>query len=57
MVRFNHAYQNKTLASAKMGSQIYRQMDLDLLQLENFVTAKVTPTQAKVMLPLVDSLI
>jgi len=55
-VRFNHEQQSRTLASAKMGSQIYRQMDLDLIQLENFVTAKVTPTQAKEMLPLVERL-
>jgi|GEM_PF-1530112 len=55
-IRFNHEQQSRTLASAKMGSQIYRQVDLDLIQLENFVTAKVTPTQAKEMLPLVERL-
>ena len=55
-VRINHAYQNRALASAKMGSQIYRQVDLDLIRLENFVTAKVTPLQAKEMLPLVERL-
>ncbi|TGE32926.1 hypothetical protein [Desulfosporosinus sp. Sb-LF] len=51
-----HAQQNKALASAKMGSQVYRQVDLDLIHLENFVTAKVTPAQAKQMLPLVERL-
>ena len=55
-VRFDHAYQNKTLASGEMGSQIYRQVDLDLIHLENFVTAKITPVQAKAMLPLVERL-
>ncbi|OLN33267.1 hypothetical protein [Desulfosporosinus metallidurans] len=55
-VRINHAHQNRALASAKMGSQIYRQVDLDLIHLENFVTAKVTPVQAKEMLPLVERL-
>ena len=55
-VRINHAHQTRALASAKMGSQIYRQVDLDLIHLENFVTAKVTPVQAKEMLPLVERL-
>lgn len=55
-VRINHAYENRALASAKMGSQIYRQVDLDLIHLENFTTAKVTPVQAKEMLPLVERL-
>lgn len=55
-VGFKHDYQNKELASAQMGSQIYRQVDLDLIHLESFVTAKVTPVQAKEMLPLVERL-
>jgi len=55
-VRINHARQNRVLASAKIGSQVYRQVDLDLIRLENFVTAKVTPVQAKEMLPLVERL-
>lgn len=55
-VRINYARQNSALASAKVGSQVYRQVDLDLIQLENFVTAKVTPVQAKEILPIVEKL-
>ena len=55
-VRINHAQQNRALASAKIATQVYRQVDLDLIRLENVATTKVTPVQAKEMLPLVQKL-
>ena len=55
-VRFNHSQQNRTLATAKMGSQVNRQVDTDLVLLETFASAKVTPVQAKVILPLMEKL-
>ncbi|HBP64299.1 MAG TPA: hypothetical protein DD730_08510 [Desulfosporosinus sp.] len=55
-VRINHSRQNKTLATAKMGSQVNRQVDTDLVLLETFASAKVTPVQAKVILPLMEKL-
>ena len=56
MVRFNHAQQARTLASAKMGSQVNRQVDLDLVLLEKTDSTKITPVQAKQILPLMDKL-
>lgn len=56
VVRFNHA-RYRTSASAKMGSQVNRQVDLDLVLLEKFGSAaKVTPVQAKEILPLMEKL-
>lgn len=52
VIRINHAQQSRTLASAKMVSQINRQVALDLVLLEKSVSEKVTPVQAKEILPL-----
>lgn len=55
-VRINHTWQTRALASANLGTQVYRQVDLDLIHLENVVAAKVTPVQAKEILPIVEKL-
>jgi len=55
VVRFNHA-RYETLSSAKMGSQVNRQVDLDLVLLEKADTTKVTPAQAKEILPVMEKL-
>lgn len=55
-VRFNHAQQFRTLAAAKMRSQINRQVDLDLVFLEKISSTKITPVQAKEILPVMEKL-
>lgn len=55
-VRFKHEQRSRTLASANMGSQVNRQVDLDLILLEKSDSAKVTPVQAKGILPLMEKL-
>lgn len=53
--RFNHA-RYETLASTKMGPQVIRQVNLDLVLLEKVDTTRVTPAQAKEILPLMEKL-
>ena len=53
--RFNHA-RYETLASTKLGPQVIRQVNLDLVFLETVDTTKVTPAQAKEILPLMEKL-
>ena len=55
-VRFNQVQQFRTLATAKMGSQINRQVDLDLVLLEKVNATKITPVQAKEILPVMEKL-
>jgi len=55
VVRYNHV-RYETLSSAKMGSQINRQVNLDLVLLDKVDTTKVTPTQAKEILPVMEKL-
>jgi len=55
-VHFNHEQQARTLATAKMGSQVNRQVDLDLVFLEKVSTTRITPDQAKEILPIMEKL-
>ena len=55
VVHFNHA-RYETLVSTKMGPQVIRQVNLDLVLLEKVDTTKVTPAQAKEILPLMEKL-
>ena len=55
-VHFKQEVRSKALASANMGSQVNRQVDTDLVLLETFASAKVTPVQAKAILPLMEKL-
>lgn len=56
VIRFNYAQQFRTLATAKMGSQVNRQLDLDLVLLEKVSSTKITPVQAKEILPVMEKL-
>ncbi|MHB1653309.1 MAG: hypothetical protein ACYCVD_12640 [Desulfitobacteriaceae bacterium] len=52
--KFHFRQYERTQEAQQAGTQTYRQVYTDLLYLENFPTLKVTPGQAKELLPLVD---
>lgn len=53
-VRYEPLHEQQKAAQAS--AQAYREVYTDLLYLENFATLKVTPDQAKEILPLIDQL-